>query len=355
MLIHRRNTRDYFLRPITAAAIGLLAGGLFVLLTGNSPLVALQVLLKSGFGCDNSENCAILTTLQYATPLILVGLSAAVAFRVGLFSIGQMGQMVLGAAAANWIASRFTLPFVIHPLTALLAAVLFGMSYAILPAILKLNFNINEILSTILLNYIALYLVGFIPSGFGHWIPESARLPSLTPTTKLNIGFFIAIGILLLSLLWFNRTASGYEARMSGDNVTFAKFGGINSTRAIYTGMLISGALAGLAGGIEILGVHYRFVDNFTSSDIFDGVMVALLGSAHPIGILFSSLILGGVRLAAMTGLSIQMGIPRSIGGMMVSTMVIVMGAEGAYAKIKQLFKNLILQLARLTANKKPS
>ncbi|QRN83863.1 ABC transporter permease [Chloroflexota bacterium] len=316
---------------------------------------AFQVLLKAGFGCSSGNNCAILTTLQFATPLIFMGLSAAVAFRVGLFSIGQMGQMLLGAAAANWIASRFTLPFVIHPLTALIAAILFGMTYAILPALLKLHFNINEILSTILLNYIALYLVGFIPSGFGQWIPESARIPSLTPTTKLNLGFFIALAIVALSLIWFYRTASGYETRMSGDNKTFAKYGGVNSIRAIYVGMMISGALAGLAGGIEILGVHYRFVDNFTSSDVFDGVMVALLGSAHPIGILFSSFVLGGVRLAAMTGLSIQLGIPRSIGGMIVSTMVIVMGAEGVYTKIKEIFTKILAKSQKLLTNKKPS
>lgn len=355
MYTHQKNIKDTILRPLIAAVIGLLAGGLFVLLTGNSPVEAFQVLLKAGFGCASGDNCAILTTLQFATPLIFMGLSAAVAFRVGIFSIGQMGQMLLGAAAANWIASRFVLPFIIHPLTALIAATLFGMTYAILPAILKLHFNINEILSTILLNYIALYLVGFIPSGFGQWIPESARIPSLTPTTKLNIGFFIALAIVGLSLIWFYRTASGYETRMSGDNVTFANYGGVNSIRAIYVGMMISGALAGLAGGIEILGVHYRFVDNFTSSDVFDGVMVALLGSAHPIGILFSSFVLGGVRLAAMTGLSIQLGIPRSIGGMIVSTMVIVMGAEGVYTKIKEIFKKILAKFQKPLANKKPS
>ncbi|MBG0786480.1 MAG: ABC transporter permease, partial [Anaerolineaceae bacterium] len=164
MYTHQKNIKDTILRPLIAAIIGLLAGGLFVLLTGNAPLEAFQVLLKAGYGCSSGDNCAILTTLQFATPLIFMGLSAAVAFRVGIFSIGQMGQMLLGAAAANWIASRFALPFIIHPLTALIAATLFGMTYAILPAILKLHFNINEILSTILLNYIALYLVGFIPS-----------------------------------------------------------------------------------------------------------------------------------------------------------------------------------------------
>jgi len=355
LFTHHGNVKEYILRPLIAAIIGLLVGGLFVLLTGNSPIEAFQVLLRAGYGCESGSNCAVLTTLQYATPLILVGLSSAVAFRAGLFSIGQMGQMALGAAASNWIASRFSLPPVIHPTVALLAAVLFGMVYAILPAILKLHFNINEILSTILLNYIAVYLIGFIPSGYGHWIPESARLPSLTPTTKLNLGFFLALLILALSLIWLYRTATGYEVRMSGDNAIFSKYGGIKARRAIYVGMLISGALAGLTGGIEILGVHFRFVSNFTGSDVFDGVMVALLGFCHPIGILFSSFILGGVRLAAMTGLSIQLGIPRSIGGMIVSTMVIVMSSDGVYTKLREWFLSSVNQLKFSIQKKKPS
>ena len=355
MFSNHYSIKDYILRPLLAAGFGLLVGGLFVLLTGNSPLEALQVLLQAGYGCKTSANCALLTTFQYATPLILVGLSAAVAFRVGIFSIGQMGQMVLGAAAANWIASRLVLPPVIHPTVALLMAVLFGLAYAILPALLKIHFIINEILSTILLNYIALYLVGFIPSGYGHWIPESARLPTIAVGTKLNLGFFIALGILALLILWLYWTASGYEIRMSGDNPRFSIFGGIHSTRAILVGMMISGALAGLAGGIEVLGVHYHFVQNFTSSDVFDGVMVALLGFGHPVGILISSVILGGVRLAAMTGLSIQMGIPRSIGGMIVSTMVIVMATEGAYAKFKNFCYKCYNRFRDLLIKTKPS
>lgn len=335
MLNHHASIKDYILRPLLAAIVGLLIGGLFVLLTGNSPVEALGVLIRAGFGCENSTNCAILTMLQYATPLILSGLSAAVAFRVGIFSIGQSGQMLLGAAAASWIASRAILPPILHPLTALLVASLFGAVYSLIPAILKITFNINEILSTILLNYIAAYLVGFIPSGYGRWIPETARLSSIAYGTKLNTGFFIALSMVLFIFILLWRTSTGYDLRMSGQNPLFAKSGGIQPTRTILLGMMLSGALAGLSGGIEVLGVHYHFVQNFTGSDVFDGVIVALIGFSHPVGILFSSFLLGGVRLAAMTGLSIQMGIPRSIGGMLISAMVIVMGMDGLYLQVK--------------------
>ncbi len=338
MTNHQTSIKDLILRPFLAATLGVLIGGLFTLLTGNSPGEAFRVLISAGFGCESSSNCALLTTLQYATPLMLSGLSAAVAFRAGLFSIGQAGQMILGAAAANWIASRFTIAPWIHPAAALAVAMTFGMAYALIPAVLKLYFQINEILSTILLNYIALYLVGFIPSGFGNWIPESARLSTIAYGTKLNVGFFIAIGIMIIVYLFLWRTSAGYEIRMSGQNRTFSKAGGIHTNRSIFLAMLVSGALAGIAGGIEVLGVHYKFVTNFTGLDEFDGVMVALIGISHPIGIFFSSILLGGVRLAAMTGLSIQMGIPRSIGGMMTAVMVIIMGADGIYTRIKTMF-----------------
>jgi simple sugar transport system permease protein len=354
VLNHHVSPKDILLRPLLAAAIGLLIGGLFVLLTGNSPVEALGVLIEAGFGCESSTNCAILTTFQYATPLILSGLSAAVAFRVGVFSIGQAGQMLLGAAAANWIASRAALPPILHPLTALLIAATFGLAYALLPAIFKIAFNINEILSTILLNYIAVYLMGFIPSGYGRWIPETARLTSIAYGTKLNTGFLIALAMVVLVLVLLWRTALGYELRMSGQNPSFAKSGGIRPIRTIFFGMMLSGALAGLAGGIEVLGVHYHFVQNFTGSDVFDGVMVALIGFSHPIGILFSSFLLGGVRLAAMTGLSIQMGIPRSIGGMLIAAMVIVMGADGLYLRVKSRLARVYHNLQkRLRATKK--
>ena len=333
--------------------IGLLIGGLFVLLTGNSPLEALRVLFSAGYGCESGANCAILSTFQYATPLILVGLSAAVAFRAGIFSIGQAGQMILGAAAANWVASRASLGPILHPIAALALAAVFGLIYGIFPALLKVYFNINEILSTIFLNYIANYLVGFIPSGYGRWIPETARLSPIAYGTKLNTGFFIALVILALMAVWLWRTAGGYNLRMSGQNPLFAKAGGIKPNRSIFLGMMLSGALAGLAGGIEILGVHYHFVQNFTGSDVFDGVMVALLGFSHPIGILFSAFILAGIRLAAMTGLSIQMGIPRSIGGMLISTMVIVMGTDGIYLGLKSYARRIFSALRGLFIMKK--
>jgi general nucleoside transport system permease protein len=354
MIHYKQSINDLILRPIFACTLGLLFGGLFILLTGNNPLYALRVLLSSGFGCLSGTTCALLTTLQFATPLILLGLSAAVAFRVDFFSIGQAGQMVLGAAAANWAANNLFLIGGIHPISALSIAAIAGLIFALLPASLKVFLNINEIISTIILNSIAIFLLGFIPSGYGQRIPESARLISLAEGTKLNSGLFIALGITALVLIFLWRSVSGYEIRMSGQNKLFAIAGGIKSNQSIFMAMMLSGALAGIAGGIEVLGVHYRFVQNFTGSDLFDGVMVALLGFCHPIAIVISAILIGGVRLAAMTGLSIQLGIPREIGGMIIATMVIIMGSDRLYEFLKTNLKKVIYSLkTRVFHNKK--
>lgn len=318
-------------------------GGFFTLLTGNSPITALQVMISSGFGCMHARQCALLTTIQFTIPLILLGLSAAVAFRANFFSIGQSGQMILGAAAANWTANNLFIDSPIHPLVSLFVASAAGLLFALIPAGLKIFLNINEIIITILLNSVALYIVGIIPTGYGRRIPESARLSPLVESTKLSTGLFFALGITLILVVFLWRSSVGYEIRMSGHNISFARSGGINPGLSVFIAMMISGALAGIAGGIEVLGVHYRMVQNFTGSDLFDGVMVALMGFSHPLGILVSSFLLGGIRLATMTGLTIQLGIPRSIGGMVIATMVIVMGSDRIYHYIKTQFRSMMM------------
>ena len=353
MNYRKQSINDLILRPIIACAFGLLIGGLFTSLTGNNPLYALRVLLSSGFGCQSGINCAFLTTLQYATPLILLGLSAAVAFRANFFSIGQAGQMVLGAATANWAANNILLIDSVHPIVTLSLAAFAGLIFALIPTGLKVFLNINEIISTIILNSIAIFLLGFIFSGYGQRIPESARLGSLVEGTKLNSGLFIAVIITIIITIFLWHSVSGYEIRMSGQNKLFAHAGGIKTQKSIFMAMMLSGALAGIAGGIEVLGVHYRFVQNFTGSDLFDGVMVALIGFCHPIAIVVSAILLGGVRLAAMTGLSIQLGIPREIGGMIIATMVIIMGSDGLYLFLKNYLKRVYLPLKTLYSHNK--
>src|SRR5688500_1814850 len=173
------------------AILSLLAGGLLILAVGQNPLLTYANLFDAGFSCDAGPGrCALVTALQFATPLILSGLSAAVALRSGFFSIGQAGQMLFGAAAASWLGGFVALPPVIHPGVALMGAALLGGLWGLVPALLRHFIGVNEIIATLLLNPIASVLVGLV------WLPRvgtSARLTPFIPNTKLTGGIVLAL------------------------------------------------------------------------------------------------------------------------------------------------------------------
>ncbi len=312
---------------LVGAAIlaSLLVGGVFILAAGKNPFTAYYWLLRAGYGCEGFGGfCALLTALQYSTPLILGGLSATFAFRAGLFSIGQFGQMVFGAAAATWIAGTVPWPRPLLLLTALLGAVAAGGLWGIIPGLLKTYLGINEVIVTLMLNPIAVAMVGPV----SWWlVPEQARLLPLVSGTKLNAGFFIALGSVLFALAYFSRSSAGYELRMAGQASRFARFGGIRVHLAVIQGMALSGAFAGLAGAIEVIGVQYRFVSQFSAIDSFDGIIVALVGQLHPVGVMLGGLLLGGIRLGALNGLQLQAGVPRELGSALIALLVLFVSA----------------------------
>jgi general nucleoside transport system permease protein len=318
------------LRSIVAIIFGLAAGGIFILFTDTSPLEAYRALFRASFGCQQMNSCAILTTLQFATPLILAGLSAAVAFHAGVFSIGQSGQMVLGAAVTAFLGSRIAFPEPIHPAAALAGAVVIGSVWGIIPGLLKVRLGVNEIIVTLLMNKIAFLMASSFY--FGRILP-TARLAALAEGTKLNSGIFLALAGLIIVYLVLWRLAAGYEQRMVGQAPLFARYSGMLEAKTVIVAMALSGGLAGLAGGIEVLGVHYRFVTNFSQSDNFDGIIVAIMGQLHPLGILISAIFLGGMRLGAMNGLMLQAGIPRELGGVMIALMLLFLGAHQLYER----------------------
>ncbi|MGD2048626.1 MAG: ABC transporter permease [Chloroflexota bacterium] len=317
--------------PVLAVLTSLAIGSVFIIFANASPLPAYRSLFRAGFGCRGpGGTCAFLTTLQYATPLILSGLSATVAFRAGMFSIGQAGQMVVGAAAATFLAGSLALPAPLQAIVAITGGIIGGAFWGFVPGLLKATLNVSEVIVTLLMNPMAILLAGPV----SWWrIPESARLLPLVPTTKLNPGFIIAIGAAAFIYLQLWRSSSGYEQRMSGQSTRFAHFGGIHTKRAVVRAMAMSGGLAGLAGAIEVLGVHYRFISTFSAIDQFDGVVVALLGQQHPLGIVFSSILLGGVRLGAVNGLQLEAHVPRELGSALIALMVLFISSPKLYSR----------------------
>ena len=310
-------TNGRFLQPILAIILSLLVGVLLILPTGENPLAVYGKWFTASFSCRGAGGqCAFLTTLQYATPLLLSGLAAMMAFRVGLFSIGQFGQMIMGAGVTTLLAATLDWPPLVRGITAVFGGMVAGGLWSAIPGFLRAYLNIHEVITTIILNPIAIAVVG--PVSFRR-IPPEMRLAPIVATTKLTMGLFIALLVAGLMYFYLWRTSAGFMVRMSGQATPVAQYAGMRPRRAIVWGMALSGALAGLAGALEVLGVHYRFVSNFSSLDQFDGIIVGLMGQLHPLGIALSALLLGGLRLGTLNGLQLQTAVPRELGSAIIA------------------------------------
>ncbi|MBI9045072.1 MAG: ABC transporter permease [Anaerolineaceae bacterium] len=334
----RKKILDAALVPVLAIISGLVVASFLVLLTDAPPLEAYKTLFAAGFGCKSFDSCALVATLERATPLILTGLSALVAFRSGIFSLGQEGQMMLGAIMAAWLGYQIQLPGIIHPIVIILAAMAIGGAYGYIPGVLKVKLGVNEIISTIMLNEIAILILEWVvnfplradqaATAHSFTIHKSAWLMTFLPKSKWGIGFVLAILAACIVYIYLTRTSAGYEQRMAGQAPRFAKFGGILNEKVAIRSMILSGALAGMAGAIEVLGVHHRIMTGFSTNLGFDGLSVAILGQSSPIGVVIVAILFAGIRIGAQLGLQIRLGIPRELGGSIISLIILFVAAD---------------------------
>ena len=303
------------LLPVLATFAALAVGAIMLLILRVNPGVAYSALIEGAFGSTN----AMAETLVKATPLLLVGLGICIAFRANVINIGGEGQMIIGGILATQIGLTFTdLPGWLVIIIALFVGFLGGAIWGGIPGLLKAYFNVNEILSTVMLNAIAVQIMNFLLRGpmidpaqleKASKIPQTARLldafrlPRLVPT-RLHLGFLIAVilAILVYILLW--RTTLGYRIRAVGQNPHASRYGGIRVRRRIVTALLLSGAFAGLAGAIQVFGVNYRMITDgsasgFTGAAGFNGIVAALFGQLHPIGTIPASIFFGALLVGA--------------------------------------------------------
>ena len=316
-----------FLSSILVIIIGLLIG-LIILFVSNPENAwgAFTTILTSGFSSMRS----IGDVLLFATPIIMTGLSVAFAFKTGLFNIGASGQFTMGAFVAIYIGVEFTfMPAPLRIILAVVAAALAGALWGAIPGLLKAYRNVHEVISSIMTNYIGMFLVNFIAinhifdqgRGTTTRLPADSALPSLgmenvfvegSRISHVNIGIFLAIASAIIIYIILEKTTFGYELKACGFNKDAAKYAGINEKRNIVLSMMISGALAGLGGSFTYLvgtGLSMSVMDTLASQG-FTGISVAFLGLSHPIGIIFSGtfvsfLFLGGARTQAL-GFSIE-------------------------------------------------
>jgi general nucleoside transport system permease protein len=387
--------------PIFAVILGLVVSTVFVLLAQADPIQSYQRLFCEGFGprgCETfgdlivfraeAEDGAINTVfgptygagghplslvLERGTILILTALSATVAFQAGMFSIGMDGQFVLGAITVSFLgywlpgqvyvlagvtdpeAAPQALLSIMHlvvPLVCVGAAMAIGAVYSWIAGYLKVKLNVNELISTIILNAIAVQVVGYLlrnplRSDFN----TTARTFRIDDTawlipfnrgilqdvewfsgSRTGIGIIIALAAAILIGFYLWRTTAGYEQRMTRGSRLFARFGGIPSQRAALRAMLISGALSGLAGAIQILGVERRFVDGFQSSGFgFDGVLVAILARESIAGIILVAFFFAGLDQGAI---NLQFGnLPRQLGGIIIAFIILFNSMEDFFRR----------------------
>lgn len=316
---------------LAAVLLGLVAGAIFMALTGSNPFKGYSYLFRGGL--MNLERIG--NTLASATTLVLTGLSAAFAFRTGLFSIGAAGQMLIGGLVATALGLSLELAKPLMLLVMLLGAAFGGALWASVPGYLKARFNVHEVVSTIMMNWLAYWVVYYtIPAYFkGIFLEtESRRIPELASLrvpwlsgmfqgSYINLGLLLAIAATALIALILNRTTLGFELKAVGFNRHAAEYAGINVSRNIIMALGISGAMAGLAGVTFYAGYSVNMQIGVLPAAGLDGIAVALLGANSPWGV-FAAAVFFGILHSGKGFMNAMTNIPPEIGDTIIATII---------------------------------
>lgn len=307
------------LLPVWAVLLALLLGMILVYFAGANPVAAYADLFRGAF----ADLFGFATTLVKMTPLVFAGLGVAVALRAGLYNIGAEGQIYLGGLGAALVGLYVHgLPPLLHVPLAMLAAFIAGGLWAVLPIMLKLWRGVNEIVTTLLMNYIGILLVSVIvsgplmepgaPSPYTRPLETSTHLPVLIPATDAHAGVLIAMALALGLHFVFVRTRLGFQVRTVGASPSAAAYAGINVRRTLAAAMVAGGGLAGLAGASEVMGLKHRLFEGFSPGYGYDAIVVAFLSNGQPLGVAAMALFFGALRSGANI-MQRSVGIPVAI------------------------------------------
>lgn len=353
---------DLVLVPMINLTIALLAAGLLVMLVGQDPLTVLSALIKGAFGTSRGLSY----TLYYATTFVFTGLAVAVAFHGGLFNIGGEGQAILGGLGtglvALWLSAHLP-AWLMLPLM-VMAAVLFGLLWAMVPAYLQAYRGSHIVITTIMFNFMASTLLVYLVV---NWLKvpgsmslesasfaNSAKMPNMHvvlgllglswPSSPLNASLFLALAA-AIGVYWFLwRTRAGYRLRAVGSSVSAAQYAGIHTRYQLVLAMGLSGGLAGMVGVNEIAGVSGRLLLDFVAGSGFIGIAVALMGRNHPLGIVFSSLLFGALFQG---GSEVAFEVPGFTNNMIVTLQGLIILCSGAMAYVTVPWLTRLLAMLR--------
>lgn len=316
--------------PLVSILLTFLLTSGFVLAYGANPLQAVYYFLIDPL----SSPVRLIEVLVKTTPLLLTGVAVAFAFSGGYWNIGAEGQLYMGATAATAIGLQMqdTPAWLALPLV-VMGGILAGMAWATVPALMKVWLNIDEVVTTLLLNYVAIFLVSAILNGpwrdpISQWpqspeIAASAIFPRLIPRSRLHLGFILAI--LVVFGVWYllSRTSFGLKMKAVGFNREAARFSGINVERTLLMVALISGGIAGLAGASEVAGIHFHLIDAISPGYGYTGIIIATLGALNPIGVSLAAVFIGLIDTGAQT-VSRALGVPIYLGDVLQATLLLV-------------------------------
>ena len=324
----------YLLSLAISVVLALLVGAGIMLASGHDPIAGYGAMLSGAF----SSKRAIGDTLAKSATLCLTGLATAVAAQAGIFNVGGEGQLYLGAMASALVGSALTgVPAVFALPLCLLAAMVAGGLWALIPGWLKVRLNVNEVIITIMLNSVAIYFCAFlsngplktsergIASGTAR-IDDSFAFGRVINLSNLTTSIFLSVIIALLVWYLMKRTTAGYEMKLTGENERFAYYMGIPTAKLMLTGMVISGVICGLVGMFEVFGLHKRFIDSVSNEFYYDGMLVAMIMRYQPVGIILMSFFFGVLKIGG-TGME-QVGIPSQTILIVQSIIIFFMAAE---------------------------
>jgi simple sugar transport system permease protein len=325
--------RANILVPILSIVAALVAGAVLLLLAGVNPLETYRAMVQGAFG----SAYAISETLVRATPLMLTGLAVSIAFRMLFWNIGAEGQLAMGAFAASGVALFLPKampgisPWLLLSLM-LVGGFIGGALWGLIPAMLKAFLGVNEIITSLMLNYVAILWIQYLyygpwkdPEGFGFpgtapfveaaWLPRLKDIEwvsDLFTTGRLHAGLILAIVAAIVVWLILDRTRWGYEIKIIGENPRAARYAGISIVRNILLVMIVSGGLAGLAGFVQVAGISHRLQQGIVIGDGYTAIIIAWLAQLNPFGVLIVSVLMAGLFVGG-DQIQITMGLPAAV------------------------------------------
>lgn len=338
---------------LASVVLALAVGAAVMAITGHDPVAAYRELVRGATGCRSVGEffTAVWTkrqfgnTIEYAMVLFLTGLACAIGAKVGIFNVGGEGQLYLGAIVSAYIGAKLAglSALLVVPL-AVIGAMVVGGIYAFIPGWLKVKLKVNEVITTIMMNTIAIYLCAYLSNGpwktsQGNRVSGTDTLASNLQFTKLirgsNLTTAIFASAVLAILIWYvmSKTTTGYEMQLSGQNPRFARFAGLNVDRLVIGAMTISGAICGLVGMFEVYGLKGNYQDGISNQYYFDGLLVAMIMRYDPVGIIFMSFAFAFLKVGA-AGMELNAGVPGELYRIIQAVIIFFMAAESGVSAL---------------------